>query len=424
MKLKGINLFKGSIATALSVIVLYIGVTAILWSLKVYTPLNGVSKVFASEADVVNQFTRENDVFNIQNGDKTYTLPIKDFANVSPSVNSMSYIEYVSGTVPKVTYNWAFSDDKLRKELKKFYKKCVNAKIAFNEDTGKFSLKPEQVNCDFDVNIVTKDVEATINAGKFKLNLAGYLRQPKVAKESLQSKFDKVSWVNDWDVCYTNGTHINAAYLAPYWNKRNLDIDSIDFSQVINALKADYDTGDKSITFKTHSGKKRKVQYNTYGKHIYQDKEIAFLKEALKEHKSYSNLTPATYGFDTTIDKEYVEVSIGEQHVWHYKGKKVVSDSACVTGCVSKGRGTPKGVFYVSEKIPGKNLKGDNYVTWVNRWMRITNGGVGFHDAYWRGNFGGNIYISNGSHGCINLPKSYAYQLYDEISTGTPVVIY
>lgn len=424
MQHKGIGLFKGSIIAVLSVIALYLGAMAVLWSLKVYTPINGVSKVFASEVDVIEQSAGENKVFNIQNGDKTYTLPIKDFANVSPSVNSMSYLEYVRGTVPEVTYNWTFSDDRLKKELKKFYKKHVNAKISFDKNTGEFLLKPEQTNCDFAVDRVANDIAAAINAGKFKLSLAGYLRKPKITKESLQSKFDKVSWVNDWDVCYTNGTHVNAAYIAPYWDKRNLDIDSIDFSQIISALKADYDTGDKSIAFKTHSGKKKKVQYRTYGKHVYQDKEIAFLKEALKEHKSYSNLTPATYGFDGAIDEEYIEVSISEQHVWHYKGKKVVSDSACVTGCVSKGRGTPKGVFYVSEKIPGKNLKGDNYVTWVNRWMRITNGGVGFHDAYWRGNFGGNIYISNGSHGCINLPKSYTYQLYNEISTGTPVVIY
>ncbi len=424
MKLKGADRVRCFMVVVLSSIILYIVTMAILWSLKLYTPMNGVDKAFASEPDVIRQFADKNDVFEIQNGDKTYTLSIKDFANASPSVSSMSYIEYMCGTKPRVTYDWFFSEDQLKKMLTKLHKKNKNAKIQFNKKTGKFLLKPEQVNCDFDIARVAKDVETTINAGKHKLNLVGYLRKPKVTKESLQSKFAKVSWVNNWDVGYSNGTHVNAAYLAPYWNKRRLNIESIDFSHIISDLKADYDTGGKSIKFKTHSGKKKKVQYNTYGKHVYQDKEIAFLKEALKEHKSYSNLTPATYGFDGAIGKEYIEVSISEQHVWHYKGKKVVSDSACVTGCVSKGRGTPKGVFYVSEKIPGKNLKGDNYVTWVNRWMRLTNGGVGLHDAYWRGNFGGNIYISSGSHGCINLPKPYAYKLYDEISTGTPVVIY
>ena len=133
-----------------------------------------------------------------------------------------------------------------------------------------------------------------------------------------------MAWVNDWDVSYTNGTHVNAAYLASYWNKRSLDVESVDFTPIIDALEADYDTGGKTINFKTHSGKKKKVQYNTYGKHVYKDKEIAFLKEALKEHKSYSELTPATYGFDGAIGEEYIEVSISEQHVWHYKGKKVV----------------------------------------------------------------------------------------------------
>ena len=29
-------------------------------------------------------------------------------------------------------------------------------------------------------------------------------------------------------------------------------------------------------------------------------------------------------------------------------------------------------------------------------------GGIGFHDASWRDEFGGDIYLTDGSHGCIN----------------------
>ena len=52
------------------------------------------------------------------------------------------------------------------------------------------------------------------------------------------------------------------------------------------------------------------------------------------------------------------------------------------------------------------------------------NAGIGIHDASWRSVFGGNIYKSNGSHGCINSPYYLAKAIFDNIETGTPVVCY
>ena len=46
------------------------------------------------------------------------------------------------------------------------------------------------------------------------------------------------------------------------------------------------------------------------------------------------------------------------------------------------------------------------------------------HDANWRSSFGGNIYKTNGSHGCINLPPSIAKQIYENIEKGTAVICY
>ena len=46
------------------------------------------------------------------------------------------------------------------------------------------------------------------------------------------------------------------------------------------------------------------------------------------------------------------------------------------------------------------------------------------HDANWRRSFGGEIYKTNGSHGCINLPPSMAGQIYQSVSEGFPVICY
>ena len=37
-------------------------------------------------------------------------------------------------------------------------------------------------------------------------------------------------------------------------------------------------------------------------------------------------------------------------------------------------------------------------------------------DATWRNSFGGTIYKTNGSHGCVNLPKNAAKTIYENIS--------
>lgn len=46
------------------------------------------------------------------------------------------------------------------------------------------------------------------------------------------------------------------------------------------------------------------------------------------------------------------------------------------------------------------------------------------HDATWRSNFGGDIYLTNGSHGCINLPLNVAATIFENISANYPVLVY
>ncbi len=52
------------------------------------------------------------------------------------------------------------------------------------------------------------------------------------------------------------------------------------------------------------------------------------------------------------------------------------------------------------------------------------NGGVGFHDANWRRDFGGNYYKRGGSHGCVNMPYSAAQTLFENIEAGCAVLVY
>jgi lipoprotein-anchoring transpeptidase ErfK/SrfK len=64
-----------------------------------------------------------------------------------------------------------------------------------------------------------------------------------------------------------------------------------------------------------------------------------------------------------------------------------------------------------------------SYTSFVNFWMPFYKG-YGLHDASWRGSFGGTIYYSSGSHGCINLPYNAAATLYEHTEVGTPVIVF
>ncbi len=119
----------------------------------------------------------------------------------------------------------------------------------------------------------------------------------------------------------------------------------------------------------------------------------------------------------------YVDIDIANQTVVYYSEGVPVLSTDCVTGNTSNGNDTPKGFFHIENKVPGKYLVGPTWNVWADRWMRFT-GNVGLHDASWRSKFGGEIYKTNGSHGCVNLPSDVAKSLYDMVEVGTAVFVH
>ena len=65
-----------------------------------------------------------------------------------------------------------------------------------------------------------------------------------------------------------------------------------------------------------------------------------------------------------------------------------------------------------------------DYVSYVDYWMAFIGTSYGIHDASWRSEFGNPIYKGNGSHGCVNTPYSAVQTIYNNIPSGTPVIIY
>ena len=119
----------------------------------------------------------------------------------------------------------------------------------------------------------------------------------------------------------------------------------------------------------------------------------------------------------------YVEINLTAQHMFLYKDGKLVIDSDFVSGNVSKNNATPTGAYGVTYTEKNATLRGENYETPVTYWMPF-NGDIGMHDLTSRKAFGGDIYKTRGSHGCINLPYAAAKKIYETIDKGYCVLVY
>lgn len=189
-------------------------------------------------------------------------------------------------------------------------------------------------------------------------------------------------------------------------------------------------------TYTTVGSKKFKTSYDNrdvtikrgdYGWKVNQDAEYKELKRALKEHvvetrePIYSQKAASHGKYD--YGKNYVEVNLTAQHLFVYENGKIVFETDFVSGNESHGTATRMGMSRIKYKQENATLKGADYESHVNFWMPF-DGGIGLHDATWRSEFGGSIYKTRGSHGCINLPYSAAKKIYSLVKTGEPVVVY
>ena len=151
-------------------------------------------------------------------------------------------------------------------------------------------------------------------------------------------------------------------------------------------------------------------------------KKVGVYEATYKVEDSSGNITEEKINIHVEKTKEaYIEVAIKKQKLYYYEFNKLVLESDVVTGIYDK---TPYGTFSVINKARNVILRGINYNSFVEYWIDFKDHTFGFHDASWRSEFGGEIYLKNGSHGCVNMPKDKISKLYSLVAIGTPVYIH
>ena len=207
----------------------------------------------------------------------------------------------------------------------------------------------------------------------------------------------------------------------------NVSIDAQAIMNYITNLAKKYDTVGVAREFKTSTGKTLSVSGGYYGWRINKKKEAQILKEDIENgsilEKEPEYLQKGVCRGENDFGDSYLEINITRQHIWYYKQGKLIAQGDIVSGNVSNGNGTPLGIYEITYKQENSTLRGANYEAKVNYWMPF-NGNIGLHDASWRYSYGGDIYLNDGTHGCINAPKYLAKKIFAEIEAGTPVICY
>ena len=215
------------------------------------------------------------------------------------------------------------------------------------------------------------------------------------------------------------------------WLKEQEDgsiaIDEQQAKAFVKELAEKYDTAYTHRTFHTTAGRDIQITQGDYGWRIDQEAETKHLLELLAAKQSA--VCEPIYAQTAAVHAQndwgttYVEVSLTDQYLWLYKDGKCILESYFVSGNPNRGHATPKGIYGLTYKTRDAMLSGQGYDSKVKYWMPF-NRNVGLHDAPWRKTFGGQIYKSNGSHGCINLPPANAAKIYENVDKNTPVIVY
>ncbi|WP_294404926.1 L,D-transpeptidase family protein [uncultured Clostridium sp.] len=207
----------------------------------------------------------------------------------------------------------------------------------------------------------------------------------------------------------------------------NASINQEKVREFVDVLADKYDTVGKSRIMYSTSGREVTIPGGDYGFKIDRNTETEQLiqnlesrqavnREPVYEQKGINNVI-------NDIEKTCVEIDLTNQHLWFYKDGNIITEGDIVSGCITNGTITPEGTYSLKYKAKDSVLVGENYRSPVSFWMPF-NGNIGLHDASWRYKFGGQIYMTSGSHGCVNLPYSLANDIFYNIDEGTPVICY
>lgn len=338
----------------------------------------------------------------------TKKYPITCYMTINPSTNTDTIFYSSDSFIKSITVD----KSKIKEALQSFSELTPRTNFHKAYVTSSCNYIPTEQGNLIDYKKLETDLKKFPNVTTFNL-VDYYIQHDDTTADTLQSL---ISDLQNCEITYSNGNIIKAMDMEPHYTVSNnsISFNEVKIKDVVTNITQSYDNvGSQTFQFTTTSGNTINVKSGTWGTLTDTSKEIEQVTTMINKLISDTDRIPiCKQNLPSTLPSTYIEVDKENQHVYVYEDNQLVMESDCVTGLPPKHT-TPVGVYFISEQQKNKTLRGPGYSSFVNRWMRLTNSGIGLHDATWRGAFGGNIYLHDGSHGCINLPKQFAYDLYD-----------
>lgn len=316
-----------------------------------------------------------------------------------------------------------------------------NASIRYDSSIDKFVLKDEEPGSSIDINAVINQVAPVLQQMGTSLSVTVDKKEevPEILADSSEAKA-ALKEANDYlavsltysytpdggSTSYDTLSKDTIGGLISFDDELGSYISSNALSRYVNSMNEKYGVNGIEGQFKTTGGYYIGINVTYAGQPVDTDALADDIRHCLENKISGTRTAPyldAVMLEDMAFGGTYVEINLSAQHLWMYKNGSCVVSTPIVSGCAYYHWNTPTGVYSIYNRKAGATLVGDNYATWVNYWMPFY-GGYGLHDAGWRSTFGGDEYLYNGSHGCINIPPSAAASIFNYISVGTKVILY
>ena len=455
-------IIAGSIVGAL--VVIYLGISAFFIShFYVNTTING--KDFSGKtADAVEEYLKQQvdgyklTIQEMDNASDVISgtdigLVYKESSDVEDALKAQNPLLWIgalfSRTSADVTIGVEYDENALNEKIQslqavlKEQTEPVSAYPKF--DGNSFVVEPEVYGSAVDMEQLTSKVKEYITEFKSNLNMEEEqcYKVPKYTSDSpeVQAACDTMNEYCKASITYpmTENVVVDKTLISTWLTcDENMQVtfneDAV--REWMRQFGATYDTVGSTRSITTPGGKTVEVSGGTYGWSVDEDTETQNLINSIKNGEvatrepAYAQTAASHSAQDWGTT--YLEVDRSAQHMWYIVDGSIALETDVVTGLPTPDRETPVGVYYILYTERNATLKGETdpktgkpiYETPVSYWMPFTWQGHGFHDANWQPAFGGNLYQTLGSHGCVNMPVDQAGKLFDMLSAGTPVVIH
>ncbi len=310
----------------------------------------------------------------------------------------------------------------------------TDARIEIEDDT--YEIIPETMGTTTIPDEVFKEIETAVDSQETSVTLSDTCYEsPNVLSTdpSLQATTDQLDSYMASTITYDIAdadeklTSSDILKMLQIDDNGNVTVSDDAIASYVQHLASTYNTYGDKREFTTSKGDVVEVSGGDYGWVIAKAKEIEQIRSDLAggtpvEREPVYEQTAVAPG-PNDIGNTYVELDYSNQHMYYYKDGNLTFDSDIVSGKLSNGNGSPDGVYKIVYKQSPSVLVGETYHTEVQYFVPFAYN-VGFHDATWQPKFGGDWYLTHGSHGCINMALDKVQEFYGMIEVGTPVVAY